>query len=55
VSLMQGEPPHHMQWLWIGLAMMFVLIGASVFVSVAFFNGILRDTSLRQASSFEAS
>src|SRR5690242_3903876 len=36
---MQGEPPHHIQWLWIGLAIMFVLIGASVFVSVAFFNG----------------
>ena len=27
-----------MQWLWIGLAIMFVLIGASVFVSVVFLN-----------------
>jgi uncharacterized membrane protein len=36
---MQNEAPHHMQWLWIGLAIMFVLIGASVFVSVVFLNG----------------
>ncbi len=28
-----------MKWLWIGLAIMFILIGASVFVSVVFFNG----------------
>jgi uncharacterized membrane protein len=39
LSSMQSEPPHHMQWLWIGLAIMFVLIGASVFVSVVFLNG----------------
>jgi len=31
---MQSDQPHHVQWLWIGLAIMFVLIGASVFVSV---------------------
>ena len=37
---MQGDAPaRHMQWLWIGLAIMFVLIGASVFVSVVFLNG----------------
>ena len=36
---MQSNEPHHMQWLWIGLAIMFVLIGASVFVSVVFLKG----------------
>ncbi len=37
---MQSDaPPHHMQWLWIGLAIMFVLISVSVFVSVVFLNG----------------
>ena len=28
-----------MQWLWIGLAIVFVLIGAAVFVSLVFLNG----------------
>ena len=36
---MQSDQPYHMRWLWIGLAIMFVLIGTSVFVSVVLQNG----------------
>ncbi len=38
-KIMQAQEPQHFKWLWIGLAVMFVLIGLGVFISTVFLNG----------------